>query len=531
LTAAFCALLSAARFDLSTPGRITRVADPQISPDGKSIAVVVSRANFADNRWDGELVLVDTATKAQTVATRGRRGVSQPRWSPDGSHLSYLATVEGRAQIFALPVKQPGEAMQLTKSPTGVQHYAWRPDGKAIAFVAADEEPKKEGEERHNRVFEVQRNDYLRQDAPKPWHIWIATLDGKNRRVTSGAWTVPIAYPPGAPPSPLTWSADNKSLAVVKVASPYSGEFNQAVIHILNTETGEMRPLTGRQANESQPVFSPDGSKVAYWYARDGQRRNVNEIQIAPVSGGEGTVLTRALDRNIQRAIWMPDGQSLLVSANDITTTAIWHQPLNGAARRLDLGPITVSGSFGLDASVSKSGAIAMTASEPLRPAELYFLSSTNARPERLTDFNSSIAALELGRSETIEWTGADGFKQDGVLTFPPDFQPSRKYPLVLYIHGGPTSASKQTFSARAQLFAAQGWIVFEPNYRGSDNRGNAFQSHQRTEEARLHRRIEDGRLRVVLRRLHDHLDDRQLSGPVESRRGRRCGHRHDGSV
>src|SRR5207253_11039574 len=94
----------------------------------------------------------------------------------------------------------------------------------------------------------------------------------------------------------------------------------------------------------------------------------------------------------------------------------------------------------------------------------------------RLTDYNGPVAALELGRSETIQWK-SDSFQMDGVVTYPPDFAASRKYPLVLYVHGGPRAASKQAFSSRAQLLAAQGWVVFEPNYRGSDNLGNRFQA------------------------------------------------------
>jgi dipeptidyl aminopeptidase/acylaminoacyl peptidase len=106
----------------------------------------------------------------------------------------------------------------------------------------------------------------------------------------------------------------------------------------------------------------------------------------------------------------------------------------------------------------------------------MYYMASPDAKPQRMTDFNHETAALDLGRSETIDWD-CDTFHVDGVVTYPPDFVATKKYPLVLYIHGGPRSASKETFSSRTQLLAAQEWIVFEPNYRGSDNLGNAFQA------------------------------------------------------
>jgi dipeptidyl aminopeptidase/acylaminoacyl peptidase len=127
--------------------------------------------------------------------------------------------------------------------------------------------------------------------------------------------------------------------------------------------------------------------------------------------------------------------------------------------------------------SVGKDGAIAFAGSEPLHPPELYYVPAGLAAPKRLTDFNDEVAGMALGKTETVEWDGPDGFREDGVITYPPDFTPGRKYPLALYIHGGPRAASKESFSPRVQLFAAQGWIVFEPNYRGSDNLGSAYQA------------------------------------------------------
>jgi dipeptidyl aminopeptidase/acylaminoacyl peptidase len=143
-----------------------------------------------------------------------------------------------------------------------------------------------------------------------------------------------------------------------------------------------------------------------------------------------------------------------------------------GAARKLPLGPVAaVSG-----ASVARTGAVAFVGSEPTRPPELYVLVPGAAAPRRLTDLNADAAARALGRSERITWTGADGVAGDGVVTYPPSFDAARRYPLVLVVHGGPTASSTEGFSSLAQLLAARGWIVFQPNYRGSDNLGNAYQ-------------------------------------------------------
>lgn len=467
----------AARFDLDSPGKIVRLSDPQLSPDGKSIAVLVSRANFEENRTDAEIVLVDVATRSQRVLTHGRRGLAQPRWSPSGDRLGFLAAVDGKPQLFVLPTSG-GEAMQVTKAPTGLQQYSFSPDGTQVAYVSSDEAPKKSGIERHNKSFEIANNDFLVTVQPLSSHLWIApAAGGAARRLTSGAWTLPISFPPSPPAAPLSWTPDGKSLTIVKVATPYSGDFNLSNVQVVDAASGALRPLTGRSKNEAQPLISPDGKKVSFWYPKDGDTKNQNEVQVTSIEGGEGKSVTRGIDRNVQRAIWMPDSESLLVSANDGTGVGLWVQPLNGAAKRVDTGKVVATTGFWLDASVNRLGGIAFTGSEANWPTELYYLDSGAAKPLRLTDFNRSIAELELGKSEEVRWVGKDGVKNDGVVTYPLDFVRGKKYPLVLYIHGGPRSASKVAFSNYAQTFAAQGWVVFEPNYRGSDNLGNDYQA------------------------------------------------------
>jgi dipeptidyl aminopeptidase/acylaminoacyl peptidase len=322
----------------------------------------------------------------------------------------------------------------------------------------------------------VGNDDFLIQSQALPTHAWLAPADGgEARRLTSGSWSLPINHPPGAPASPLSWSPDGKSIVVVRLSTPHSGDARNATVQVIEVATGQMRGVTGREHAEGQPTYSPDGSNIAYWQSRDGDSGNVNEIHIAPSAGGSGKSITRAIDRNMARSIWMPDGKSLLVGANDGTRVSLWLQPLEGAARKLDLGKISPSSSFWVDVAVGRDGAIAFTATDPMRPAELYYLSSPASSPKRLTNLNAEVAGLALGRTEVISWQ-SDGYTHNGIVTYPPDFSSNQKYPLVLVIHGGPTAASLETFATNAQLMAAKGWVVFQPNYRGSDQIGNVYQ-------------------------------------------------------
>jgi len=469
----------AARFQPSDRLLIATPSDPQISPDGKAVALVVSRANTKDNRWDPELVLVDVASATQRPLAFDRRGVASPRWSPDGQRLAFLANAtsekEAKRQIWVMSMRG-GDPRRMTDAVNGVQQFAWSPDGTRIAFVTADEPEKRTDAEKHNRSFEVVDDDYLTTTAPTPSHVWLVPADGgEARRLTSGRWSLPVAHPPGPVPSPLSWSPDGKTIAITRRETPHEKTPDVSHVALVDVATGATRRLTTHLVDDAQPVFSPDGTRVAYWHPRGGERSGQNSIWLTAASGGDGKEATSALDRNVFRAVWLPDGRSFLTGGHDGTTTAYWIQPADGgAARRLRLGDVEPYWGFWIDASVAPTGAIAFTGSTPSHPRELYYMDSPDAAPRALTHLNDAVAALTLGRAEPIDWT-FEGMDQDGVVVYPPGFDASQKYPLVVYIHGGPRAASTTAFAVLPQVLAAQGWVVFQPNYRGSDNKGNAY--------------------------------------------------------
>jgi dipeptidyl aminopeptidase/acylaminoacyl peptidase len=468
------------RIELNDLAKITSVSDPQISPDGKSIVFVLSRPNLEQDRSDRELVQMEIASGAQHSLTYERKGVGSPRWSPNGDRLAFVAVdgtgKDAKPQVYVLPMSG-GEAGKLTDATNGIEQFAWRPNGQDIAYVSSDEPENKKEIEKHHDAFEVGDNDFLATEAPQPSHLWlIAAGGGKAKRLTSGAWSLPKSAPPGPPASQISWSPDGKWLSFTRQEHPHQGDADLTTLQVLNVETGEIHKLTKHEKFESVGLFSPDGSRVAYWYPRDDDPNNENEIFVTQTSGGNGSDATRAIDHDIQRAIWMPDGNSLLVGGHDGTTTSLWLQPLNGAAKKLALGDISPAWGFWVDAFVGPKGEIAFTGSTPTQPSELYYMTSATDTPKRLTNFNHEIAALALGKTERFTWKGPDNFQEDGVLVYPPDFQKDKKYPLVLIIHGGPQASTTTQFSLLPQVMVTHGYVVFEPNYRGSDNLGNAYQ-------------------------------------------------------
>jgi dipeptidyl aminopeptidase/acylaminoacyl peptidase len=483
--AAFCVMVASGasaqqhRFQVSDTEKLISVADPQISPDDKSIALMVARTNMKEDSTDSEIVLINIATGEQRVLTSGHKHASSPRWSPDGRSLAFIAESseekDAAPQVFVLPM-DGGDAKKITNATDGVEQFAWRPDGKMMAYVTPDAVDKK-AIAAHHDAFQVGDTDYLETAAGQPSHVWLVSADGgEAKRITSGTWSLPVVYPPSPPSSPLSWSPDGKSLLITRQETAEPGDGFDVAIQVLDVDTGKVRKLTSHKELESAAVYSPDGSQVAYWYSKDGDANNQNEIFVAPVSGGDGADVTRAIDRNIQRAIWMPDGKSLLVGGHDGVGTAMWIQPVDGATKKLNLGDVEPSWSFWVDATVGPKADIAFTGSTAGHPGELYYMSSSDAAPRRLTNYNDWISSIELAKAEAVNWQGPNGFHEDGVLDYPPGFSKASKYPLVLLIHGGPQASSTIGFDVLGQLIAAQGYLVFQPNYRGSDNLGNAYQ-------------------------------------------------------
>jgi dipeptidyl aminopeptidase/acylaminoacyl peptidase len=357
--------------------------------------------------------------------------------------------------------------------------FAWRPDGNELLFSREDSEPQLQGTARFVGAFPVGDNDYLATAAPLAAHLWeIAPTGGPAHELTRGELMVPKqlpTLPQHFPRDFFSWSPDGSTVAFTRTMNAYTADDDHAVIALLDLATGRAHKLTRHAGLESGGEFSPDGRRIAYWYPRNGVAIGSSDIYVTARSGGDGLAVTRRLDRSPWLALWMPDSASFLIVAHDGTHENMWIVRLDGSFRKLDTGDRSVS-----TAAVSRTGAIAFVASGPQTPSELFYLSSPAAKARTLTHVNRYFSRLRLGRVASISWKGPDGFLEDGVLTYPPGFVAGKRYPLVLQIHGWPAYASQAAFDTDypglTQYLAASGYVVFEPNYRGSDNLGNAYE-------------------------------------------------------
>jgi dipeptidyl aminopeptidase/acylaminoacyl peptidase len=456
--------------------RQVRLSDPHLAPDGRTVAVVEARADLESDEYHSEILLIEIPGGALRPLTRTRHHAASPRWSPSGDRIAFIAPdADKNGQVFVLPMGG-GEALQLTKGKDDVSQFAWSPDGASIAYAVQDPKPELKGEDKYRTAFRVGNDDYTISEAVRPTHLWIVPAQGgEARRLTSGGWSLPSSLPPGPPSSPVAWSKDGKSIVIVRQETPSTGDQLRSRIEVVDVGSGAIRALTGESRLEGYPKTSPDGATVAYWRNRDGHAWEFQDIWLAPFAGGAGRDLSARLDVNAFGTWWAPDGRSLLVGGNTGTTVGLWRLNLDGSSERIGLDGVLPTNTYWMDVDVGAQGEIVFVGQTESDPYELYLIAAGSHAATVLTHENAALGDLALARTEAVHWKGPGGRTLDGILTYPAHYSEGRQYPLVLLVHGGPTSSSRERFSLPRYVMATHDWFVFEPNYRGSDNGGNAF--------------------------------------------------------
>jgi dipeptidyl aminopeptidase/acylaminoacyl peptidase len=438
------------------------LASPQISPDGRRVAVLVLRRDYTKDRTITDLDVVYVRTHARHTLVRDAR-VRSMRWAPDGSAIAYVAEPKSgddkSAQLFVLPM-DGGEPLQLTHEKQGVGNLAWRSDSRMLAYVAAAEAPNAKAIEQHDDAFVVTDDAWTTQAAPVPDRLYqIAATGGSAHSIVNWRWSVAGG---------LTYSADGRSLFVTRIKpDAHPNRYLASEIVKVGVASGRVSAIPTLSATQADPIRSFDGRFVAYDFANP-RATMQTEAAVADATGSNPRFATARLDRDVTIEGFAPD-DSLALSANDGTRNRLFRVLPNGAVSTYPLGNVNV-----FSVSLARDGTVALTGSTPDRPTELYVLPSGGRAPERLTHYNDWIGAFALGKTRTIVWR-SDGFHPDGVLTSPPHWRAGVRAPLVLLIHGGPSATSTTGFSGFAQVLAAHGWFVFQPNYRGSDNLGMDF--------------------------------------------------------
>jgi dipeptidyl aminopeptidase/acylaminoacyl peptidase len=433
--------------------------DPQVRPDGGAIAYVRTTQDIMTDNGHPSIWLVDPTTGAQTPIADDERANLRPVWSPDGSKLAYVSAGPGGAQLYVrwMATGHSAKIANLEQAPSSV---TWSPDGKTLAFimlVPAPPQPLGAG--------------YIK---PGYRHIFTVSADGGTpRQLTFGKFDEggQLAYTP-----------DGKTLLFASNRQPnWEREAQETDIYSMPATGGALSRLTTRDGPDQAPTPSPDGSRIAYvGFDNHGYRGYENvRLYVMDKDGKNSRVLTGGLDRSVGAPTWAADGKSLYVDYADRGVTKVARVTLDGKVETVTSGLTAgdemdrpyAGGAF----SVGKNGLIAFTMGDAYGPPDIGVTRA--GKTERLTHLNADLFADKtLGKVEALPVKSSFDQKDiDAWIVTPPNFDPSKKYPLILEIHGGPFSAYGPVFSTDDQLYAAGGYIVVYANPRGSTSYGDEF--------------------------------------------------------
>jgi len=440
----------------------TNLSSLEFSPDGNHILYSTRNADFDENKWDRKYHLMNILNNKDSILQFDQKGVRGIEWSPSGKYLSYLASKDGKSQIF-IKEMSTGKAKAISNHSASISSFYWSHDESKIAFIARDPKIKKEESEKFIKAFEVGPQGYLSDHQYLPSHLYILDIkNGKIERLTKGDWTIN---------SGISWSLNDKKLVFTKKADAYWSRWNESEIVLYDLTSNALTPLTQNNTYEFGPEFTPKNNQILYWYKTDKNPAGITDLYIRK-ENGTSVNISSSIDRNITSYKWLSSNNEILAYGDDGTTDGVWIISLDGKVRKAYFSNTFVISSL----TINKKDEIVFVGSKGNQPKELFYLKDHSSTPIQISHYNDTFKEMKLGKVETIEWETDLNITTDGVVTYPPNFKASKKYPLVVFLHGGPIDASKESFSSLALEMARNGWIVFKPNYRGSSNRGDTFQ-------------------------------------------------------
>ena len=479
---------------------IQRLSDPQVSPDGHSIAYVVTRADKAENRTDSDIWLAPLAGGEPRQLTASPKHDRHPRWSPDGKWIAFESNRGGSFQIYLIAA-DGGEARQVTTISTEATQPVWSPDGRRVAFVSAvfpefSEKPFKESDELNKKKLDEREKSKTkaRLISRLLYRHWDSWVDDKRQHlfvvsVTNGAATDdPRDVTPGdrdAVPTSTTFSAgddfafspDGKKLAYTATPVPAREEawLTNHDLYEVDLDTGERRQLTTNPAADAFPRYSPDGKWIAYRaQSRAGFEADRWQLMLYDRAGGQTRSLTPHFDSWVETVVWAPDSRALYFDAEEKAVKPLWSVTINGNDARK-----VVDKEVNAEPAVSPDGKTIVFARQSLsRPAEIFRAGAGGDGLQPVTRANDALfAGISMVEPESVWYAGAGGAQIQMWIVKPPGFDPAKTYPLVFWVHGGPQGAFMDAWSYRwnPQLWAAQGYVLALPNPRGSSGFGQKF--------------------------------------------------------
>ena len=461
--------------------RMLQVRDPQVSPDGKFVAYTVTSIDRDADKRVNAVWMVNWEGTEDVQLTFGEKSASTPRWSPDGKYLAFLSAraPDDKTQVWVLD-RRGGEARQLTNVKGEIDSYDWSPDSKrlVLSMSESDEDKAAPGAKpKAPKPIVLDRYHFKRDiegylTTQSYGQLYLFDIESKKLEAITGEKNFDE--------SDAVWSPDGSHIAFISNHAKDPDQSGTSDIFIVESRAGAQarKLLTINSAGGQRLVWSPDGKQLAFLQGIEPKYSayGMGVVAMVPVAGGTPVVLTAKLDRGVSGAEFTPDGAALTVLVEDDRRSYVGKVPAGGGnVERLGKSDVVLS-----DVESSGGHMAALGATDTSAP-EIYAVE--NGDPRKLTSHNDALLGeLQLGAVEDISFKSKDGAEIHGMVVKPPSFEAGKKYPTLLWIHGGPNGQddhalefSLYPLQFERQLLAAQGYVVLAVNYRGSSGRGSEF--------------------------------------------------------
>ncbi len=443
--------------------KIAVVGNPRISPDGARVAYTVTETKMEkDKEWKNvtQVWVVPISGAKPQQYTRGDKSASAPEWSPDGTTLAFLSDREkdGERQVWMIR-SDGGEAWAVTTHKGGVSGFRFSPDGKQLLLSATDQPPKDEEDRK-----KIKDDTIVIDHDIKMTHLWLWNIEKKDeKRLTEGNFTV----------SDPQWSPDGTRITYTIRPTPKADDGSFSDTWIMTVGGGGKKKLVTDSGSSDTARWSPDGKWIAYTGSPDNSGGvSTTYLYVIPSAGGASKQVTTKFDLSAAGTpVWSRDGKAIYFSTNVLEAIEVYSADVaTGEVKQLSRR----GGSTGTT-EISSDGKIVGTSSSAQQPTELYMAGSDFNSFKPITDHNPWLKGYALADTEVVKWKSKDGTEVEGLLTKPAGYEAGKKYPFLLNPHGGPTGASLNNFNGTAQVLAANGFAVLQPNFRGSTGKGLAF--------------------------------------------------------
>jgi dipeptidyl aminopeptidase/acylaminoacyl peptidase len=467
--------------------KLQRISGATISPDSRAIAYAISTPDLGLNRGVSNIWTISTTGGELTQATQGGRD-NAPAWSPDGKTLAFLSARDGTSQVYLLSM-EGGEAKKLTKLSTGADLFHWSPDGKNIAFTSFvypdckdDACNTQRDEEKEKSKLRARLYDHLLYRHWDHWsegkrsHLFVIPADGTAlaRDLTPGAdYDVPPEQRGGS--GDFNFSPDGREICFTAVTDKMEAISTNADLFLVPLAGGEPKRITTQPGFDGNPVYSPDGRYIAYRAQLvSGYESDRWRVMLYDRKTGNRENLSESFDRSANELAWSPDSRTIYFLAENETLQPLYAlQPHSGAA------PEKLLDGFNAEFAFSADGKVLLTTRTSLSmPSELFVSAADGSGLKQLTRSNDAILAkVEMNDPETFWFEGAEGTRVQAMLIRPPQFVASRKFPLLVLLHGGPQTMWSNAWGYRwnAQVFSGAGYVTLMINRRGSTGYGQKF--------------------------------------------------------